>query len=76
MKCLGAMFFEEQARIREIYWRVLAQFYADKNYTKISREYSSIKPWLRCRTHTKISHARPIKNRWLSSVIYTYKDKR
>ena len=42
--------------------------YADKNHTKISREYSAIKRWLGtnlCHTHTKISDARTIKKRWL-----------
>ena len=50
--------------IREMLWPYLAQFYADKNCTKISCEYSAIKRWLRCRDILriqKISDARTIK---------------
>ena len=45
-----------------------ARTHTDKNYTKISCEYSAIKRWLRCRDipHIqKISHVRTIKNGWL-----------
>ena len=34
---------------RDVQLGLLGQFYADKNHTKISREYSAIKRWLRCR---------------------------
>ena len=40
--------------IREMLWPYLAQFYADKNCTKISCEYSAIKRWLRCRDILRI----------------------
>ena len=52
--------------------------YSDKNHVMISREYSTIKRWLRGRDipHIqKISDARTIKNRWLRG-LYAYKNKR
>ena len=54
--------------------------YAGKNHVKISCEYSAIKRWLRCwdiLRIQKISNARTIKNRWLStktSAIYADKN--
>ena len=46
----------------------MGQFYADKNHTKISCEYSTIKCWLGSRDILciqKISDARTIKTHWL-----------
>ena len=60
---------------------VLVQFYAYKNHTKISCEYSAIKRWLSCQDILciqKISAAHTIKNHWLvtkTSAICAYKDK-
>ena len=42
--------------------------YADKNHTRTSGQYSTIKFWLRCQDIPRIqniSDARTIKNRWL-----------
>ena len=57
---------------------VAGAVYSDKNHIKISREYSTIKRWLKggdIPRIQKISDARTIKNRWLRG-LYAYKNKR
>ena len=51
---------------------VAGAVYADKNHIRISREYSTIKRWLKCRDVSRIqtiSDAHTIKNLWLRDLL-------